>query len=362
MQNLSLAILSALIYFSAAHAGELNMSELQKPPTPIPADMPKLSPLLADADGKPISTQAEWLKRRDELKRQWQEFLGPFPQDRGPLDAKISDTEDLPEFTRYHVTYRIEDGILTDGYVLTPKNVPAGTLLPAMVVFHPTVKTHAKEPSGVEDVSPDRIERQHGLQLVKRGYLVLCPRCYLFDDGADVKGNTAKVLEKHPEWKGMARMTYDGLRAADYLCSLRNVDKNRIGCMGHSLGAKETLYAAAFDERYKVAVFSEGGIGISFSNWEANWYLGPKVKAPGFALDHHQVMAFIAPRSFLILAGESADNDKSWAYIDAVLPVYKLFNAPEQLGWLDHRKGHTYPPNAEAAAESVIDRALKTAK
>lgn len=352
--NVALAILVSGC--ALARAEDIKVSDLQKPPAPLPAVMPKLSLLLAEASGKPIATQADWLKRRDELKRQWQEFLGPFPKERAPLNAKVLASEDLPEFTRQHVTYQVENGVMTDGYVLTPKNAPAGKRLPAIVVFHPTVKTHAREPAGLDETRPERL---HGVQLVKRGYVVLCPRCFLFDDGADIAGNTRKVLEKHPEWTGMARMTYDGIRAADYLCSLPNVDTGRIGCMGHSLGAKEALYAAAFDERYKAAVFSEGGIGITFSNWEANWYLGARAKQPGFPLEHHQVMSFIAPRGFLLLAGESADNDKSWAFIEALQPVYALLDAPAQLGWLNHRGGHAYPPGAQAAAEAFLDRALK---
>jgi hypothetical protein len=40
----------------------------------------------------------------------------------------------------------------------------------------------------------------------------------------------------------------------------------------------DNLYAAAFDERYKAVVFSEGGIGLTFSNWDAVWYLGEGIR------------------------------------------------------------------------------------
>ena len=57
----------------------------------------------------------------------------------------------------------------------------------------------------------------------------------------------------------MAKMLYDAMRAVDVLESLPYVDKQRLASVGHSLGAKETLYLAAFDERIKAAVASEGG-------------------------------------------------------------------------------------------------------
>jgi hypothetical protein len=83
------------------------------------------------------------------------------------------------------------------------------------------------------------------------------------------------------------------------------------------------------------------------------------VKEPGFALEHHQLMALIAPRAFLLLGGESADGDKSWPFIEGTLPIYKLLGAPDELGWLNHRAGHRYPPDARAVAEEFIDRRLR---
>ena len=74
----------------------------------------------------------------------------------------------------------------------------------------------------------------------------------------------------------------------------------------------------AFDKRYQAGVSSEGGIGLGFSNWEAPWYLGAKIKQPGFNLENHEVLAMVAPRAFLLLAGDSADDDRSWAFIQAV--------------------------------------------
>ena len=153
-----------------------------------------------------------------------------------------------------------------------------------MVVFHPTTPIHARGVAGLDPSYPE--EKWHGVQLVTRGYLVWCPRNYIFTDGADWAGNARRVLAAHPNWTGMTRMVWDAIRAADFVASLPNVDRRRIGCLGHSLGGKEVLYAMAFDERYKAGVSSEGGIGLKFSNWEALWYLGPKLGEPGFALEN----------------------------------------------------------------------------
>src|SRR5262249_18702142 len=123
---------------------------------------------------------------------------------------------------------------------------------------------------GVAGVEPSYDgDKQQGLQLVRRGFVVWCPRNYINTDGTDWAGNARRVIAAHPDWTGMTRMGGDALPAADYLESLPEVDRTRIGCLGHSLGAKVVLYAMAFDERYKAGVFSEGGIGLRFSNWDA---------------------------------------------------------------------------------------------
>jgi hypothetical protein len=310
--------------------------------------------LLVNSAGSAITNRSDWLAQREALRRKWLDFLGEPPARKAPLKAEVAQTEPCDGFTRQLVRYQIEEGVFTDAYLLKPSTRQDS--YPAVVVFHQTVATAAKQVAGVDTSVPELMQ---GVHMVRRGYVVLCPRCYIFAEGAGYSNDVQAMLAKHPTWKGVTRMLWDGVRAGDYLESLPYVDKARLGCLGHSLGAKEALYAAAFDERFKVAVFSEGGIGVRFSNWEAIWYLGGAVKEPGFALEHHQLMALIAPRAFLLLGGESADGDKSWPFIEATLPVYKLLGGPDELGWLNHRAGHRYPPEARAIAEEFIDRRLR---
>ena len=135
---------------------------------------------------------------------------------------------------------------------------------------------------------------------------------------------------------------------------LAGVDPERLGSVGHSLGAKEALYLAAFDERIKATVSSEGGIGTKFSNWDAPWYLGPAINEPAFTHEHHELLALAAPRPFLLVGGESADGDRGWPFIAAAKPVYELYGQPARLGQFNHRKGHAVPPEAEQRIEEWL--------
>jgi hypothetical protein len=94
----------------------------------------------------------------------------------------------------------------------------------------------------------------------------------------------------------------------------------------------------------RAAVASEGGIGLRFSNWDAPWYLGTN----DFGHDHHELLALIAPRPFLVIGGDAADGAKTWPFIASAMEVYALYGLPTRLGLLNHGRGHTIPPVAEA--------------
>ena len=314
-----------------------------------------LSPLLKDSYGVTITSRAGWMIERARVKAQWQMIIGELPEEKPSLQTEIVSTEKLSGFNRQFVRYQVEPGVFTDGYLLTP--TPRKGKLPAVVVFHPTTPFQAR---GVAGLEPDYAEdKWMGVHLVRRGFIVWCPRNYINAEGTDWKGNASLVLARHTNWTGMARMVWDAIRAADFLESLPEVDRKRIGCIGHSLGGKEVLYAMAFDERYRAGVSSEGGIGLSFSNWEAPWYLGTRIQQPGFTHENHEVLALIAPRAFLLLAGDSADGERSRAFIEAVKPVYELLGESNNLHFYNHHRGHAYPPEARAEAEAFLGLRLR---
>ncbi len=174
-----------------------------------------------------------------------------------------------------------------------------------------------------------------------------------YDELNAVVDKMTPVLATKPWKTGMAKMTWDAIRATDVLLERPEVDPARLCSIGHSLGGKEVLYHAAFDERVKAAVSCEGGVGVTFSTWDADWYLGKQVKKPEWQAagrDHHELMALIAPRALLVLGGDGkdgADGAKSWPYVEATLPLWKLLGAEQRLGLMRHGRGHDFLPPGE---------------
>lgn len=320
------------------------LEEIQRPPQKLPADVVSLSPPLVTRDGAKITTVAAWEKKRKELGQQWLEFLGSLKLDlkhRPPL--KVLHEETVEGIVRQRVAYEIEPGVRTEAYVLRPAK--AGEKRPGVAVFHSTVNHSILQPAGLGTDS----EKAFGFKLAQRGNVCICPRNFLWPDNEHIAadGETKRFQQRHPGVMGMAKMLYDSIVAVNLLEQIPGVDPQRIGAVGHSLGAKEVLYLAAFDERIRATVSSEGGIGTRFSNWDAAWYLGPAIKTAEFHHEHHELLAMIAPRAFLLIGGESADGDKGWPFIEAALPVYRLFDSNPRLGQYNHRLGHAVPPASE---------------
>lgn len=320
------------------------LHEVLEAPAAASAPSRPLAPVLVASSGRPITTLDGWRTRRAELEQAWRQILGVLDVGRErPPGVEVIGEERLGDVVRQHLRYLAEPGEPTEAYVLAPRS--PRQRCPGVIVFHSTTPESIRQPAGLADVS----EKHFGLALARRGFVAFCPRNFLWPETTRMAAAdaTQRFRERHPRARGMAKMLFDGQVALDILAARPDVDSRRLGCIGHSLGAKEVLYLAAFDRRITAAVSSEGGIGTTMSNWDAAWYLGDIVKAPDFAREHHELLALAAPRPFLLVGGDSADGAASWPWVAAALPAYRLYGEPVRLGLLNHRGGHAVPRDVE---------------
>lgn len=338
------------------------IAALHKPrPKDPKAPQPKVYDLLAPRNDDKIATPSEWQARRKRLLEKWTTFLGTLP--RPPLEPKIHAKVELPgRITRTLLEIQVEPGIWMRCYLFEPHGKGP---FPAVVCLHSTTDETIDQPAGLGK----QPEKAFALDLVKRGYVTIAPENFEWRyPGRPTTGKAwdkfhavaRRFLQTHPGVTGMAKMVHDASRAVDYLLTLPNVRKNRIGTIGHSLGAKEVTYLMAFDERVVAGVSSEGGVAFEFTNYHDPWYLGRAIKKPDCDLYAHEVPALVAPRAWLLIGGNSADGDKSWPYVRPVLDVYRLLGKPANVGLFVHTKGHAVPPEARSIAFKWLDYHLKS--
>ncbi len=343
------------------------LDEVITPPRQIPVDSKSARSLLTapqksglgetlDSIQTKATKQEIWKGRREELLNWWIRFLGYDPRAKRPrIQWEVLEETTLGGVVRTKIRYETHPGWPVEAYILHPKNGEGK--LPAAVALHPTVNHSIDEPIGLKS-NDGKIEgpRANGLHLARKGFVVLVPRNYLWptndriaakEQAAKWNGEQAKLaaIGKQVAMKGMAKMLYDVQIAIDILEQDPAVDTKRISLIGHSLGAKEALYGIAFDSRVRCAAASEGGVGIRFSNWESEWYLGSTITEPSFEHEHDELLGLAAPKPLFIVAGESADGDRGWPLLNAGQEIYSL-SGKCRLGQYNHRTGHSMTEEA----------------
>src|SRR4029079_10668675 len=118
-------------------------------------------------------------------------------------------------FVRELIRYENEPGETVEAYLLRPAKVDKP--IPGIIALHSTANQTIRQPAGVEG----KPEEAWGPLLAKRGFVVICPRCFLWTTGGaiDTKSALAELNKRHPGAKGMAKMLYDARRAADVLAA-----------------------------------------------------------------------------------------------------------------------------------------------
>lgn len=301
-----------------------------------------------------------WLKRRAELRRKLRRLLGDLPELFTPkvtIHGRLSkDGYDLERFT-----FDNGAGHTVYGYVLVPSGPRRRR--PAILYHH---YHGGKYKQGKEEVVSKvfpKLNFATGEALVRQGYVVLCIDAYAFGQrrfqgpaGRKEEGpRTEASLFKMFLWQGRTlwgMMVRDDLLALNHLLSRPQVDAERVAAMGMSMGSTRTWWAAALDERIKVAVSVacltryQNLIAHGQVRQHGIYYYVPNMLKE--KIDAESVIGLISPRPHLTLtgnrdAGSPADGVR---IINAFQErLYKLYGKAENFrGVLYRGVGHEYTP------------------
>lgn len=322
------------------------------PPAGFESGIGNLTALLSPSD-----TAQTWNQQRETMRAKWQRILGtPSISTPPPIQTRLIETVHDISFEGQLLQLQTEPDSWEKIFVMRPPGNPPQPR-PVIIVPYYDVDTPAGRNLGGRSFMTGSV-RAYAKLAVERGYIAVAIRWFGESYGERYDEAVANLYLRHPNWTGLGKWVWDSQRLLDYLHTLPDVDRTRIGIIGHSLGAKMALYAAAMDDRIHAVVFSEGGIGFSMSNYDDFWYLGPALKRVPPGTDQHELLALTAPRPFLLIGGDEYDGPKSWHYIHAVRPVYQLFSQPDRIGYFNHHTGHSPTPEAISHAFRWLDRWL----
>lgn len=144
-----------------------------------------------------------------------------------------------------------------------------------------------------------------------------------------------------------AYMVWDGMRAIDYLLSRPEVDRQRIGCAGHSGGGTLTLFISALDERVRCAVVNEGGTTHRWPvSLEPGAQIGPSdveqnlFPSALYGIDRCDLHVAIAPRPLLALTEDF--NPPFNLAAGHIRDRYRLLGVPEKFATEEATDPHAY--------------------
>jgi dienelactone hydrolase len=307
----------------------------------------------------PVKTPADWELRRGHIREGLERVMGklPGPMSRVPLDVKVVEEKKLGAIVRRKVTYQTDADDRVSAWLFLPESSARS---PAILCLQQTTNSGKDEPAGLAG-DPNL---HYALHLAERGYVVLAPDYPSFGE------HKYDFAPEHGYVSGSMKAIWDNVRSVDYLVSLPEVDAERIGCLGHSLGGHNAMFTAVFEPRIKVIVSSCGFCRFhkdDVPSWTGPRYM-PRIasvfgnSADKVPFDFPEIIGSFAPRPFLASAAKK-DNDFDVAGVQETMamakPAYQAFGAADRLEAYYPEGPHGFPADAREVAYTFLDRHLK---
>jgi dienelactone hydrolase len=300
---------------------------------------------------------------RADVRNNFQTVAGTIPDAPDtPPDYVVKATIEFPAYTRQSIV--IDTGApgaeeLT-AYLLMPKDI--SDPVPGLLCLHPTYVDGKNMVVGLGD----KPNRNYAEELAKRGYVTLAPDYPGFGDH-----------RPDPYAAGWSSATalgiYNHRRCVDLLQSLEQVDGERIGCIGHSLGGHNTLFVGLFDDRIDAMVTSCGFnrfdhyYGGNLKGWSHKGYM-PRIASEydtdpaKMPWDFPQLLTALAPRAVFVNAPiNDANFEVEGVRLceEAARPIYQRLDARDHLRFEYPDAEHDFPTPTREAAYEFLDRALR---
>ena len=323
---------------------------------------------------KPVTTLRNWENKRRQILDSMQAVMGKLPDRKGllPLDIKVTDSLRRDNYTRLTISFTVAENERVFANLYIPLKKKPHEKFPAMLVLHGT----GDQGKMLVDGSSPLANRANAKELAQRGYVVIAPDYPSFGDMKDYD------FDKDRYESGTMKGIFDHMRCVDLLQSRSDVDSERIGVIGHSLGGHNSMFVGAFDKRIKVVVSSCGWTLFDYYNvgeeaskkyggrlgpWAQTRYMPlfrDKYNLDGTKIpfDFDEVIAAIAPRPFFSnspLRDANFDVQGVRKGISRASEVYRFLKAEENLQFRYPDATHDFPTEVRLEAYRYIDKVLR---
>lgn len=322
----------------------------------------------------PVTTKAEWEKKRTRILENMQKVMGELPERTGLPDFDLKFTDSLREdgYMRYTISFLVARDERITAYLYIPDKPERRAMYPAMLALHET------DPLGKGSVDGQGVNKNlaYAKELAQKDYIVMAPDYPGFGEMQDYD------FSKDRYESGTMKGIFDHMRCIDLLQAMSNVDPEKIGVIGHSLGGHNAIFAGAFDPRLKIVVSSCGWTLFNYYNtgeraieryghrlgpWAIPRYMPLLREKYGLdstkiPFDFDEVIAAIAPRVFF---SNSPAGDKNFDVngvkkgIEESMQVYRFLKVPGNLQVYYPDTGHDFPPEIRMKSYEMIDKVLK---
>lgn len=323
---------------------------------------------------RPVKTISEWEKKRNQILDSMQSAMGKLPSRANlpALDIQVIDSLKGINYTRYTISFTVAENEKLPALLYVPFKKNKGEKFPAMLVLHGTGANGKRIVDG-DSYSPNHAQAK---ELAQRGYVVIAPDYPSFGDMKDYDFD-------HDRYEsGTMKGIVDHMRCVDLLQSRKDVDSQRIGVLGHSLGGHNSIFVAAFDKRIKVIVSSCGW--TLFENYNAGeevskkfgGKLGPwaqtrymplfrdkyQLDVTKVSFNFDEVIATLAPRPFFSnspLRDANFDCNGVKEGIGYISKVYDFLKSADNLQVRYPDAQHDFPTDVRLEAYRFIDKVFK---
>jgi dienelactone hydrolase len=292
------------------------------------------------------SSLATW---QAETRARLLELLGDFSADETPLALRRETVEETPEYRRERLLYDVLPGV----------TVPATLLIPSVATAPaPTILCPPGHGDGMCQVldEADSAYKGYPITLAKRGFVCLVPENLGFGERQDPDRECDHgYYDRALNLLGLSSlgvMRHDLSRALDVLTTLPEVDADRIGCWGLSLGGELTLLLTATDLRIRAAAIS------GFLSSYASSFLAAPHCSCGYGhglaryLEHVDFAALIAPRPLWV---EMGDGDPIFPYKATETAIQELSVIYALAGDASGLTYHLFPGGHEISGQPIVD-------